>query len=270
MLNDVAKNIGGFEGNAQTFRILVKLEPKVYVNGQRGGLNLIRATLDAVIKYPWGSAEAAEKGTTKFNVYDDDLDVYDFVRKYTPSLKSRSKCIEAQIMDLADDISYSTHDIEDALVSGAFDRLTKAGVINFVYDKSYESAAKLKNFASSLIGRFINLTINETMISGISNTSFVRYSSSLVVPKVVLDEIKLLMAFSAAFVMMPRNEGNEHIVERETIESLVDFYSNPTNLDPQFNQLINNATTDDDYLRIVVDQIACLTDFSAKAFTSLL
>ena len=115
-LADVAASIGGFEGNAQTFRILTRLEPKMIAPGGRHvGLNLTRGTLDAVVKYPWGAGEGPlrEDGspTPKFNFYSDDADVFAWVRGGA----GEGRCIEAQMMDLADDIAYSTHDVDGRL-----------------------------------------------------------------------------------------------------------------------------------------------------------
>src|ERR1700761_7985235 len=68
-LHAVAQECGGFEGNAQTLRVLTRLEAKVlHDSGEPAGLNLCRATLDATCKYPW----ARREGTRKFGYYAAD------------------------------------------------------------------------------------------------------------------------------------------------------------------------------------------------------
>ncbi|HEX5539989.1 MAG TPA: dNTP triphosphohydrolase, partial [Micromonospora sp.] len=65
-LNAVAQPCGGFEGNAQTLRVLTRLEAKVFgPGGASAGLNLTRASLDATCKYPW----QRRPGQRKFGVY---------------------------------------------------------------------------------------------------------------------------------------------------------------------------------------------------------
>src|SRR5699024_6067676 len=117
-LNALTKDIGGFEGNAQTLRLLSRLETKTFRHtGASAGLNLTRASLDAACKYPWTRDNAPEingKITKKFGVYEDDLPVFNWLRSNSAA-EAGQTCIEAQVMDLADDISYSVHDVEDAI-----------------------------------------------------------------------------------------------------------------------------------------------------------
>src|SRR3954454_14827849 len=93
-LHALAEPCGGFEGNAQTLRLLTRLEAKtVDGEGRSVGLNLTRATLDACTKYPWtrdaapaGAVQADDTGgaARKFGVYDDDLEVFEWMRNAAP------------------------------------------------------------------------------------------------------------------------------------------------------------------------------------------
>jgi dGTPase len=116
-----ADEIGGFEGNAQTLRLLTRLEPKVFgPDGRSYGLNLTRASLDASCKYPWGPSDGVPdpSGRSKFGYYPDDGPAFAWMREGAPE---GVRCIEAQVMDLSDDIAYSVHDFEDAIVNGFLD-----------------------------------------------------------------------------------------------------------------------------------------------------
>lgn len=111
-LASVAGDCGGFEGNAQSFRLLTRIEAKtVSSEGKSVGLNLTRAALDAATKYPW----TATTNPRKFGVYNDDVEIFNWVRIGAPEGR---KCIEAQIMDWSDDCAYSVHDLEDAIFAG--------------------------------------------------------------------------------------------------------------------------------------------------------
>jgi len=116
-LDECATNHGlrdGFEGNAQSFRILTRL---AIHRVEYYGLNLTRATLNAVLKYPWlrGAREQKSlKKWRKYSVYDLDKDAFYFAR----SEGNEYQTAEASIMDFADDITYSVHDLEDFYLAG--------------------------------------------------------------------------------------------------------------------------------------------------------
>ncbi|MFB7382275.1 deoxyguanosinetriphosphate triphosphohydrolase [Kitasatospora purpeofusca] len=130
-LDQAAEACGGFEGNAQSLRILTRLEPKRFAPqdgtparlapwpGRSVGLNLSRAALDAATKYPWPhGAHPTDPASPKYGVYADDLPVFRWLRAGAPA---GSKCFEATVMDWSDDVAYSTHDVEDGLQAGHID-----------------------------------------------------------------------------------------------------------------------------------------------------
>lgn len=108
VLNDLSAGCGGYEGNAQAFRILRTLEKKHYAYP---GLNLNVRTLMAITKYFFNK----QQNSKKF-LYDAD---YDFLKAALASKGvTVTKSIDAEIMDLADEIAYAAHDLEDALSFG--------------------------------------------------------------------------------------------------------------------------------------------------------
>ncbi|MEM1367826.1 MAG: dGTP triphosphohydrolase [Cyanobacteria bacterium P01_H01_bin.15] len=116
-LDECARRAGlpdGFEGNAQSFRILTQLDVHRL---EYPGLNLTRATLNAVLKYPWlrDRTGNASRKWRKFSVYDLDQPALEFVRGDQPDERQTA---EASIMDFADDVTYSVHDFEDFYLAG--------------------------------------------------------------------------------------------------------------------------------------------------------
>jgi dGTPase len=126
----------GYEGNAQSFRIVTKLS----VHDQHyAGLDLTRAVLNAVLKYPWQRdlENPKSKRHHKFGVYASELDDFRFAREGFHGGNQDGLCLEAQIMDYADEVTYSIHDFEDFYRAGfipvntlrqggdAFDRLMR-------------------------------------------------------------------------------------------------------------------------------------------------
>lgn len=116
-LNQLAVASGlsdGFEGNAQTFRILTRL---AIHKDSYPGLNLSRACLNATLKYPW-ARDRTGPHSKKFGYYDEDKPAFQFARAGNSAFKDEAKSLEAQIMDLADEITYSVHDLEDFYRAG--------------------------------------------------------------------------------------------------------------------------------------------------------
>uniref|UniRef100_C6E4Y4 Deoxyguanosinetriphosphate triphosphohydrolase-like protein n=1 Tax=Geobacter sp. (strain M21) TaxID=443144 RepID=C6E4Y4_GEOSM len=130
ILNELANPIGGYEGNAQTFRILNFLEKKSHTYR---GLNLTFRTLMGVVKYFYNK----ESNSKKF-LYDDDFALLDQVCSAL-GLKYR-RTIDMQIMDLADEIAYAAHDLDDALSFNmlSIDELIYEFKINKEYSDAFE------------------------------------------------------------------------------------------------------------------------------------
>lgn len=117
-----AEGFPGFEGNAQSFRVLteISVHDTIYP-----GLNLTRATLCAVSKYPWFEAREG-KASEKWGVYGDQRDDFAFSREHLPDTwkfppqhpSTEYRSLEAEIMDWADDVAYAIHDLEDFYKAG--------------------------------------------------------------------------------------------------------------------------------------------------------
>lgn len=301
-LAELASHIGGFEGNAQTLRLLTRLEPKVVDrSGASVGLNLTRASLDASVKYPWGAGDLSRSGggadgpAAKFGVYADDLAAFAWLRDGAPE---GVRCLEAQVMDLADDVAYSVHDVEDAVVGGRLDvgvladaevrdrvvatvhtwygdvvgeealraamaRLPRTGTWVRGFDGSRAALAALKDMTSALIGRFCGAAIDATRAE-YGTGALTRYGASLVVPEATLAEIAVLKGLAVAFVMAPRESEPLYAGQRRLLTDLVaELFERPEHLEPMFAADWAAAPDDHARLRVVVDQVASLTDVSA-------
>lgn len=115
-------HLDGYEGNAQSFRIVNKL---AYRNSDEPGLNLTAATLNGILKYPW-LREGDRESATKWGAYPSERIDFDRARQGMPTGR---RSIEAEIMDWADDIAYAVHDVEDFYRVGLIplDRLPQGG-----------------------------------------------------------------------------------------------------------------------------------------------
>lgn len=133
-LNDCMRRYGGFEGNAQTLHILCRVEKKVQrdespedncgiaANGvdRRLGLNLTYRSLAAILKYDEMILENPPESTFTKGYFESEKELVEEIKANVGSPKTgvKYKTIECQIMDIADDIAYSTYDLEDAMKGG--------------------------------------------------------------------------------------------------------------------------------------------------------
>jgi dGTPase len=292
-LAEVAKDFGGFEGNAQSFRLLTRIEAKtVDKDGKSVGLNLTRASLDAGTKYPWPRAI----NPRKFGVYDDDVEIFNWARQGAPDDR---KCIEAQIMDWSDDCAYSVHDLEDAIFVGqvkvenferdfdilhtemqssygstatkeeaasALERLQILSCWPRYYDGSHRSLARLKDSTSQLIGRFVLAAELETRkVHG--DGPLLRYTADLVIPREQKVEVDFLKAIAGHYLISASVSQERYAKQQIVIKELVEMLHKhaATNLDSIFAKDWQMATNETERMRIVIDQIASLTDPGAYA-----
>lgn len=103
---------GGFDGNAQSFRLAVKVLSHHGDGGSRG-LHLTSATLDAALKYPWAVRDPGAPDRRKWSVGPTELEELAQVRAAVPAALRYEPSLEARIVEWADDVAYSVHDLED-------------------------------------------------------------------------------------------------------------------------------------------------------------
>lgn len=292
-LASIATEFGGFEGNAQSFRLLVRLEAKtIDGDGKSMGLNLTRASLDGATKYPWPRSH----NLRKFGVYDDDVAVFDWMRKGAPVHK---KCIEAQIMDWSDDCAYSVHDLEDAIFANqisvknfetdfedlysvmvrdygsdasqqeavdAHKRLSALSAWPHYYDGTLRSLARLKDSTSQLIGRFVLAAELETRkVHGDGPLS--RYGADLEIPREQIVEVDFLKAIAGHYLINAAHSQDRYAKQQVIISELVEMLRAraPRELDSFFLKSWNEAGDEIARMRVIIDQVAALTDPGAYA-----
>jgi dGTPase len=283
-LDEAAAACGGFEGNAQSLRLLTRLEVKV----PGAGLNLTRATLDAATKYPWPKGQRR-----KYGVYDDDLAVFTWLREAAPEGRPP---LETQVMDWSDDVAYSVHDLEDGVVAGLIDLRALAGDCDGIaelaasqysdlaaadiagvlaellaepwwprtYDGTTSGQIALKAATTTLIGRFCRAAENATRAAH-GDQPLRRYAADLVVPRQARAECAALKAVTARYVMSRPGVLQVQERERQVVGELVDLLaaSAPEHLEPAYAEAWLSASDDKVQLRVVVDQVAGLTDAAA-------
>jgi dGTPase len=297
-LNESADEIGGFEGNAQSFRIITKLASR---SPNYGGLDLTAATLAAILKYPWLRRGNRAK-PNKWGAYHCEKRDFEFAVKLLP--QPNHPTIEAQLMDWADDITYSVHDLEDffraarmplhllaqrdtrernAFFDNVFERrkndkdfsrttdlkeaftdlLQATFPITGAYNGSSEHRASLRNFTGTLIGRYIGATTIQQVDGQ---------------PKLIIDpdlrlEVFMLKELTWTYVIEAASLAAQQYGQQKLIGELFDIYSDAAqhgekwSIFPTFyrERLQNNKGNEAELLRIPVDLIASMTESQAIA-----
>lgn len=283
----------GFEGNAQSFRIITKLAVRF---PDSEGMNLTRATLAASIKYPWHRGPAtAEKKHKKWSAYRSEKEDFDFAREF--ALKE-AKTLEAELMDWSDDVAYSVHDLEDfhrcnaipwhkifrdpseIIKHAAFghDSQTKArlekvyanldkhlqgnfsALLTEPYEGSREQREQLRRMTSQLIGKYIRAVTIAPVGS----------KRAVIIDQVMVDEVSLLKQITRDYIIKSPSLAAQQHGQRKIIEGLFEEIYNTKDGDsecPDFLPIrlryLKNITNKTSRARFTADCIASLTEREA-------
>ena len=301
------------EGYANGVSNVIAAQGQKNVSDSQARINNVdaySAALDASTKYPWPRAAAPDphgshadgspRSVRKFGVYDDDVPVFDWFRDGVPGER---RCIEAQVMDLSDDVAYSVHDLEDGVVARSIDLtslrdpdvrravwatvrdwylpaaadeeleqvfgelLAMASWPGSPYDGSRRALAALKNLTSDLIGRFCG-EVQRATHERYGTRPLTRYAADLIVPRPTGLAIAALKGVAAHFVMRAGDRVAVLAAQRDLLFELLAALDHgpPDLLQPALRADLESAADDIGRRRVLIDQIASLTDPSAVAW----
>jgi dGTPase len=259
VLNRRMAGAGGFEGNAQNLRVVASLEVK---SNEYLGLNLTRATLDALLKYKRSHAEAMRSGYDKF-FYDDDVPLVEWVCQ---GCRDERTSFECQVMDWADNVAYSVHDVEDGMWAEliTLSRLKEGSTWDAVLASVPEADARLvgsvlgeaaqKTWSSYAIYEMVHAAASELCEDDGRGP---RYARRLIVDEHARLKGRVLMALAEELVFRhPRVAGVQPRAER-ILGGLFDAISDRPELVPE-------DLRGSDPCRAVCDYISWMTDDEAE------
>tara|TARA_R110001583_G_C5629391_1_gene406878 strand:+ start:77 stop:1396 length:1320 start_codon:yes stop_codon:yes gene_type:complete len=278
-----------FEGNAQGFRVVSKIENH-YNNG---GLRLTYATLGTLIKYPWFSDHALAKSKGKFNFFQSEMDVVENISGELGLINAGynhySRHPLSYLMEAADDICYKILDIEDALelgmlrfdeVSGIFNKI--AGKDSKYYSEvgeNHTARRRITNLRSMAIENLIN-KCSKVFIDNYSEIMAGNYTSELIkdIDGIVKDGISEAKEVTTKNIFLHRRKIELEIGSYATLETILDAFIVAINelksndvvsfksqrvLDLMGANVVNkNSTYHECYLR-VTDLVSGMTDTHA-------
>lgn len=312
-LDKLARKAGlkdGFEGNAQSFRIVSKLgiSDAVAENGEPPvirGLNLTRATLNAILKYPWGHL-ANPENTKKWGVYETEQKLFEWVRE-GHTLDPFAQSPEAAIMDWADDITYAVHDLVDFYCAGQIpvDRLAddsdpteRESFFEEVFSRRKEWAPRRADLEETfkevldyfpLDRRYIGTLEQRTNVSQFSTVLISRYVNAIKllkqtpgakmvveVERYALDEIRMLKELTWHYVILNNELATLQHGQTRTVRTvfktmLCAMRDNRKLFPPAYQEELDAA--EGDLLlqkRIVVDYVASMTEHEVARVHALL
>jgi dGTPase len=300
-LNELANQkqlADGFEGNAQSFRVVTKL---AFRRAEHPGLDLSRAALNAILKYPWLRETGPGKYSEKWGAYHTERADFEWARE--TALSGKVKSAEAELMDFADDIAYSVHDAEDFYQAGRIplDRLIKDDEekerffenafarwgeqrevsrkacqqaldhllslyslgITEPFGGKREQTSRLRQVSSTLIDRFIR---GITLTPGAQRT--------VAIDPQVETEIRVLKEMTWVYVINNPSLASQQHGQRRVIRELFEIFidavegKNPHHLLPlacreHLETIRGTETEAQEKVRVVLDLIAGMTELQA-------
>jgi len=288
----VGSTAGGFEGNAQSFRIVTKL---AFKSTKHAGLDLTAGTLAAILKYPWLKGQNKKK-PHKWGAYRSESKDFDFARKVCPPQKL-ARSPEAALMDWADDVTYSVHDLEDFFRAGRIPihllaRASESSERQHFFDDVYRRRAGDKDFSrrSVMEEAFANILgifwrIYEPYAGTREHRSRLRYFTSQLIHRYVngiqidakkktLDinpeyekEVAILKELTWTYVIEAPGQGLQREGQRTIIKRLFEVYSDAAVTEkkwsifpPYYREELRDSVSATAKTRTVVDLIAGMTE----------
>jgi dGTPase len=290
-LNAMAEGWGGFEGNAQSFRILTKLAMR---DLRYRGLNLTASTLNAVLKYPWLRGKGPPGREDKWGAYESEITEFEWARS---GLDVHRRTPEAELMDWADDVTYAVHDLEDFYRAGLIplDRLAEREERDRFYSSFFEDAErtrlrrKFAEFKITEVADAVTFILDQAFADVPTyrgtrverawiraQTSFliswfinaVKFESGeVVIPRGRLAEVAVLKEIAWHYIIASPALATIQYGQRRVIRDLHDLYIRATD-DPRLRELFPTAQrellktrkSEPERRRVATDLVASLTE----------
>jgi dGTPase len=282
--------LDGFEGNAQSFRIVTKLACR---HEGFEGLNLTRATLNAILKYPW----VRSPGKKKWGAYHTEGKEFSWARELLPH--DEHKSAEAEIMDWADDVAYSVHDVEDFYRAGlipldrliidqeerqrfhekatahlrdtpiyqqhghdqlqkTFDKLVTLFPINEPYNGALRQRSLLRSWTAGLVGRYINALRVSDPAANLGKRVEISPNEEI--------EVTMLKQLTWHYVIDNPALDTQQYGQRRVVRDLYNIYLDASTgsgrqiFPKSYQERLTFSTSPQETIRVIADLLASMTE----------